>query len=641
MKRLPLIVMLFLTEAVYLRPGILTGADSLMGSDYEMLHRWRLGLARDSLFGPTHTLPAWNPHELLGAPFWSNLQSFPWIPTRLFLLFFDPTQAYAIGVAIAAGLAALFTWLYARRAGFSETAAGAAGWTFACAGFFSSRVMAGHLPLLEAYPALPLLLWLIDRTLAPELDHKLRVNLVFLALASACIAAAGHPQVPAYAIGSALLYAIWRGRKAAPGLRPRAVAAMVAGIGITLAVWWPMLKLIGRSTRLLHLAAPDNDVTLPYSRLIAFIIPGIHGWAEPVAQAADNPFTGYPNNSWFWDTASYTGLLPLAAIAGLAIFCLVRKKKPDWRAKYFTFLGLGSLICSLPLADGLLHALPGTFLRSPARLLYLSSFAAAIAVAAAIDVIAAARRPAAHAAIAILLVLHFADLANFDRKFIQTSPRDTDPPAFQTALDKSPSGCRVAEAREDEILPYEARYDDAGGFDSIFLARFSKAYLALAGLPPDTNEQIFDASTLPPKALRALSVCHVITTAQRSDLELIDRSDDIGLYRVPDPEPRAQGAYARPSTDEIVVKTSAESPTDVSIVESFDDGWTATIDGASAPIHLANGFAMSVSVPSGPHEIRLKYRTPGRVAGACMSLLSGALLGALIASAPKQPGPSV
>lgn len=31
------------------------------------------------------------------------------------------------------------------------------------AGFFASRVMAGHLPLLEAYPALPQLLWLVDR----------------------------------------------------------------------------------------------------------------------------------------------------------------------------------------------------------------------------------------------------------------------------------------------------------------------------------------------------------------------------------------------------------------------------------------------------------------------------------------------
>ncbi len=162
------IAMLVLTEAVYMRPGILMGTRSLMGSDYEMLHRWRLAFARHGLFGIRHALPAWNPHEVLGAPFSANLQGFPWIPTRLVLLLLDPSVAYGAGVAMAAALAALFAYLYCRRAGLTQIGAMAAGWTFACAGYFSSRVMAGHLPLLEAYPALPLLLWLVDRALAPE-----------------------------------------------------------------------------------------------------------------------------------------------------------------------------------------------------------------------------------------------------------------------------------------------------------------------------------------------------------------------------------------------------------------------------------------------------------------------------------------
>ena len=99
--------MLVLTEAVYLRPEIVTGASSLMGSDYEMLHRWRLAFARQGLFGARHTLPAWNPHEVLGAPFAANLQGFPWIPNRLVLLLLDPSVAFGAGVAIAAALAAI------------------------------------------------------------------------------------------------------------------------------------------------------------------------------------------------------------------------------------------------------------------------------------------------------------------------------------------------------------------------------------------------------------------------------------------------------------------------------------------------------------------------------------------------------
>jgi len=140
--------MIVLAEAVYLRPAFLSGKTILAGSDYLQLHMARMAFAEEGLFGPRHTLPAWNPHELLGAPFAANLQSFPWIPTRLLLLLFPPETAYAPGVAMAALLAALFTYLFCRRAGLSELAAAAAGWTFACAGYFASRVMAGHLPLL-------------------------------------------------------------------------------------------------------------------------------------------------------------------------------------------------------------------------------------------------------------------------------------------------------------------------------------------------------------------------------------------------------------------------------------------------------------------------------------------------------------
>src|SRR5580704_7724614 len=133
---LAVFAMLALTEAVYIRPEVLRGANSLMGSDYEMLHRARLTFARQELFGIHHNLPAWNPREMLGAPFTANLQSFPWIPTRLLLLLLDPSVAYGAGVAMAAALAALFTFLYCRRAGLSQIGAMVGGWTFACAGYF-------------------------------------------------------------------------------------------------------------------------------------------------------------------------------------------------------------------------------------------------------------------------------------------------------------------------------------------------------------------------------------------------------------------------------------------------------------------------------------------------------------------------
>src|SRR5436189_6156001 len=75
-----IIAMSLAVIAVYWSPSI---PDSVQtGLDYWQLHSRRMQYARDALFGPGHTLPAWYSRELLGTPFWSNIQNFPFIPTR-------------------------------------------------------------------------------------------------------------------------------------------------------------------------------------------------------------------------------------------------------------------------------------------------------------------------------------------------------------------------------------------------------------------------------------------------------------------------------------------------------------------------------------------------------------------------------
>ena len=203
--------MIVLTEALYLRPSILSGKMAMAGSDYLQLHMARMAFAEEGLFGPGHTLQAWYPRELLGSPFSANLQSFPWIPTRFLLLLFRPESAYAPGIALAAFLAALFTYLFCRRAGLSELAAAASGWTFACAGLRFPRD--GRTPAAaRSLSALPLLLWLADRALDPLRIARHRWDLGWLAIATTCVVVAGHPQIPTYAVGTALLYVIWLGR---------------------------------------------------------------------------------------------------------------------------------------------------------------------------------------------------------------------------------------------------------------------------------------------------------------------------------------------------------------------------------------------------------------------------------------------
>jgi len=678
-------LLLLLTEAVYVPASILTGRASLLGFDYLQLHILRMTFARDALLGPRHFLPAWYPHELLGAPFAANLQSFPLIPTRLVLLLLDPQIAYGAGIAIAAALAALFTYLYCRRAGLGNVGAACAGWTFACAGYFACRVTAGHLPLLEAYPSLPLLLWLADRALAPDRLQHQRRDLIALAVASACIALAGHPQVPAYSLLAAVLYVVIRGRG---WRRVRIVSAMMLGLGTTLAAWVPMLLLVQRSTRILHLAAPANDIAMPYGRLLSFIQPGVDGWPDVIDLSAKNEFRNYPSDAYFWDTFAYVGLLPLLVMAVLLFYSIQKKRFPRWPWGFVAVLGLGGLLAALPVVEPFRRMIPGTLFRSPARLLYFSTFAASVALGFGVNALLrndAMNLRAKQVVVACCLVFHFMDLGGTARLFVQTLPRKpSSSPPFETILAREVDSGRVAVAGELRNR-YRDRYDDVGIFDSLLLANPYRAILGLAGWPSDLNIQRVDGSDLPAAALRGAGVRFVVTPGERTDLDLVSETDEAYLYRVSDPAPRASFftaaatdfmprqkipdafvtssrsdrmllplearayvgglhavyvsdgtsrqntvAYLRTSSDEIRLDTAVAEPGFAQVLESYDPGWSAEVDGVRAPVVVANGFSMAVPIAPGRHTVRLRYRTPGRAAGWTLSILSGLMFFGLV-----------
>ncbi|MEO8371611.1 MAG: YfhO family protein, partial [Candidatus Solibacter sp.] len=641
------------------------------GVDYSQLHIRRIAFARDALFGPGHFLPAWYPHELLGTPFLANLQSFPWIPTRLILLLFDPLSAFAAGVVIASLLAALFTYLFCRRVGLTHIGAMAAGWTFACAGFFSSRVMVGHLPLLEAYPSLPLLLWLADRAIAPDRARHAALDLALLAAAGAATSVAGHPQLPVYSLTAAVLYSLWRGRGPR---RIRALLTLALGLGTTAAVWWPMLQLIRRSTRILDLARPDNDIAMPYARLLSLLWPAIDGWPDIMELHGQKAFDGYPTEAYFWDTCSYVGLIPVAAVLVLAMRSVAKRRPPAMPWAFLALLGGGALVFSLPLTEPLRALIPGTLLRSPARLLYLSTFAAAVAFGYCVSELLRSSARSRHAIVVFGLLFHLLDLGGFSRRFIETVHWPVfGTKAFDGILSRELHGGRVA--AEDRL----ANYDDVGFFDSLMLANPYRAVFGSAGEPADYNNQQLDGSELPIPALQIAGVGFVITPAERSDLELTSKAEGDHLYRVPDPVPRAAffardsvayrpsaqlldeflreprrdrlllpleaeshlpatGAsadrgvvtYARPSSDEIRLESESGQAGFAHVLESYDPGWSAEVDGKNAAVLLANGFSMAVPVAPGRHAILLRYRTVGRTTGWALSFLSAGLLLILI-----------
>jgi len=237
--------------AVYGPGSVLTGRQVLLGVDHVDLHARRMAFAREALWARSLRCQAGTHESFSGRPFWSNTQNFPFLPTRLavFLAFQPDVAFFGRGHPGSGSVPGLHLALR-HRLGMSGLAAVVAGFTFACSGFYASRVMVGHLPLLEVFPSLPLLLWLTDRVVRqpePASSASPWKRLLALALASGCLALAGHPQLVIYSLATATAYA-WvmgsRGRAALSSL------ASLLGVGCASVVLVPMMLLAGRSAAL-------------------------------------------------------------------------------------------------------------------------------------------------------------------------------------------------------------------------------------------------------------------------------------------------------------------------------------------------------------------------------------------------------
>jgi hypothetical protein len=396
-----LLVMCLAVAAVYVPVPESPGDNTQRGGDFHVVHARRIAFARENL-AERGAVPGWFPRELMGQPFWANAQSFPFLPTRLALLALPPNAMFTAGVMTGAILAAVFTFGYARAIGLSPLGAAAAGWTFACAGFFASRVISGQLPLLEAYPALPLLMWLVELNVGPRRGVAAAaapprgwVRLGALAVASTCVALAGHPQLGVYAFAVAGLYLLWRGRT---DLRRAATAAAAMGLGWRVrrsrSCRWRCSWVAARARSSWRAARPTSSTLRPPGRLAA----AVEGWVAAGRAPAQRPGVHrVPNDTYFYDTVTYGGWLPLIAAAFLAAVWIARRRRPAGVAVFLAVAGAAALVTALPAFHAPGGAASFTFLRSPSRQTYVTTFALALALGAGLDVLrrAATARAAA------------------------------------------------------------------------------------------------------------------------------------------------------------------------------------------------------------------------------------------------------
>jgi hypothetical protein len=322
--------------------------------------------------------------------------------------------------------------------------------------------------------------------------------------------------------------------------------------------------------------------------------------------------------------------------------------------------------------------IPATIFRSPARLIYLTEFALAVALGMGVHIaFMAVRHRIARFLVPCLLIVHGWDVGGHSREFILRAPSRAVTETFARVLKNAGDG-RVA---MDFFLatPVNRMVDDVGFFDSIMLARTYRTVLSLANLPADLNIQSFNGSEMSSRALAAVGVKLMITAADRRDLKKEEQIGEISIYKIPLPSQRAEFfdagqirylptdqlhtmlrnpdidlrsvlllpgqapsfkagrlpsrespkvEYRRPDSDHIEITVKTGRSGFLRVIESWDPGWSATVDGVPVPITLAMDALMAVPVAPGRHEVRFVYRTPGAgIGGTVFSRKSwGALL---------------
>src|SRR2546426_462588 len=103
----------------------------------------------------------------------------------------------------------------------------------------------------------------------------------------------------------------------------------------------------------------------------------------------------------------------------------------------------------------------------------------------------------------------------------------------------------------------------------------------------------------------------------------------------------ATGGFAmieRYAPEEVRVRVATPQPAVLILLDSFDKGWTATLEkSVELPILRANALVRAVAVPAGKHMVTFSYETPLLKSGAWVSLVGVLLCGGLIARKHQRP----
>ena len=121
----------------------------------------------------------------------------------------------------------------------------------------------------------------------------------------------------------------------------------------------------------------------------------------------------------------------------------------------------------------------------------------------------------------------------------------------------------------------------------------------------------------------------------------IDFTREVFLNREPDPRPAPSARrsfvvarIAEESAERVAADVNSDAAGILVLADLNYPGWTAEVDGRPAPILFADGYLRAVALSAGPHRVLFRYRPMAFYAGAAVSLVALALLGALLLFGP-------
>ena len=514
-------------------------------------------------------LPLWNPYNASGEPWLANPQTGVFYPPAWLHVVLPFAPAYMLYLLFHVLLLGWGAYLFFVR-GASPGAA-----LFGAVALIFSGPMLSLLDVSNNYATLawlPLALWCAA-------EGAWRRGGIVLALSFL----AGEPF---FAAVGALLYAIvgWR--------RGVGKAALVA-VGLSAIQLFPFLAFIRISDRaggtdasvVLHDAMTLREwlgITIPSTPTIQGFIPVV-----------------------------YAGIIVcVLAVAG------IRRRTAAW----LLLLGLAIVLSTGP---PVLAHLPLTLFRYPARLVPLGAFALVALAVAGWDRVRPHRRWVDLVVIALLIV----DLAPRMSVLLRSAPFRTDVVPYTREAGADSKLLRVGRVdprkRAEWIVGYLNLYDRR--FDAFTAApAIAKEYVR-------RHRELLDAPTRQELARRGIG--WVVTSYDLSSaFEPVARHDGVTLYRNRPTLPtavlmtraplRVIALPVRMESSRVTVTVDAPREGLIVLHQQLAPGWRVLVDGVEArqvPIH---GLFRGVQVTRGQHEILWKYRAPGLVAGAVMTMFS-------------------